>query len=218
MSNTNYPRSWKKFVERSRELKDNPAVSSLSSNNFSTLSQWSARFRFAKSFKGLDLGESYKTEDTPLGYAAIMRIFLVYSAFETYCNVLNCQAGDENQTKVISLQDNVLKGIALSEIRKADPDNKLFIFLASHLNENNTKIMKKFISEKTSDINVSFLAKSIRHVFAHGVLTGNAGGLSAKKFEKISKLISHFLLECMDSDFESRVASGYFLVTQECSK
>ena len=215
MPDTHYPRSWKKFIERSRESRQNPTVNLLTSN-FPILSQWSARFRFAKSFKGLDLGEAYKTEDTPLGYASIMRIFLVYSAFETYCKALDCQAGDENQVKL--LQNHVLRKTTLLEIRKLDSDNKLFIFLASHLNENNTKIMKKFISEKTSDINVSFLAKSIRHVFAHGVLTGNAGGLSAKKFEKISKLISHFLLECMDSDFESRVASGYFLVTQECSK
>ena len=45
-------------------------------------------------------------------------------------------------------------------------------------------------------------------------VTGNAGGLSAKRFEKISKLISEFLLECMDSNFERRVASDYFITTQ----
>ena len=74
--------------------------------------------------------------------------------------------------------------------------------------------MNNFIKGEVSGINISFLAKSIRHVFAHGVLTGNAGGLSAKRFEKISKLISEFLLECMDSNFERRVASDYFITTQ----
>jgi hypothetical protein len=215
MPDTHYPRSWKKFIERSRELKHHPAVNP-SSSNFSTLSQWSARFRFAKSFKGLDLGEAYKTEDTPRSYASITRIFLVYSAFETYCNALNIRCGDEAQVRF--LQDNLLRETTLSEIRKADPDNKLFIFLASHLNRNNTQIMNNLIKGEVSNINISFLAKSIRHIFAHGVLTGNAGGLSAKRLEKIAKLISNFLLECMDKDFESRVASDYFLITQERSK
>ena len=215
MPNTNYPRSWKKFIKRSRDPKDNPAVKSISSKNCPILSQWSARFRFAKSFKGLDLGESYQTKDTPLGYASIIRVFLVYSAFETYCKALNRQCGNEDQVK--SLQDNSLREATLSEIRKLDPDNKLFKFLASHLNLNNTQIMNNFINGEVASINISFLAKSIRHVFAHGVLTGNAGGLSAKRFEKISKLISEFLLECMDSDFESRVKSNHFINTQEPS-
>jgi hypothetical protein len=213
MTNTNYPRSWKKFIERSRDLKDSSQVIFLSSEQFSILSKWSARFRFAKSFEGLDLGEAYQTEDTPLSYASIMRIFLVYSSFETYCKALKCQCGDEDQVK--SLQDNVFRETTLSEIKKLDPDNKLFKFLAKHLNSNNTRIMNGFIGGEVSNINISFFAKSIRHVFAHGVLTGNAGGLSAKRFEKISKLISDFLLECMDSDFESRVASDYFLNIQE---
>jgi hypothetical protein len=215
MPDTHYPRSWKKFVERSRELGHHPAINP-SPSNFPILSQWSARFRFAKSFKGLDLGEAYKTEDTPLGYASIMRIFLVYSAFETYCKALNCQAGDEKQVRF--LQDNLAKEMTLLEIRKADPDNNLFLFLASHLNRCNTQIMNSFIEGGSSDINISFLAKSIRHVFAHGVLTGNAGGLSAKRFEKIAKLISDFLLECMDDDFERRVASDHFITTQGHSK
>jgi hypothetical protein len=211
MHDTHYPRSWKKFIDRSRELGHHPAVN-LQPSNFSILSQWSARFRFAKSFKGLDLGEAYKTEETPLSYASIMRIFLVYSAFETYCKMLNCQAGDENQVKF--LQDNALSETTLSEIRKSDPENKLFIFLASHLNSNNSRIMNDFINGEVSNINISFFAKSTRHVFAHGILTGNAGGLSAKRFEKISKLISEFLLECMDNDFEERVQSDYFLITK----
>ena len=212
MAGANYPRSWKIFVERRRELKNHPEVTPSSSKDFYILSQWSARFRFAKSFKGLDLGESYKTKDTPLSYASITRIFLVYSAFETYCKALGIQCGDESQVRF--LQDNSLRETTLLEIRQADPDNKLFIFLASHLNRNNTKIMNDLIEGKVSTINISFLAKSIRHVFAHGVLTGNAGGLSAKRLEKIAKLSSNFLLECMDNDFENRVASDYFLINQ----
>ena len=211
MPDTHYPRSWKKFIERSRESRQNPTVNLLTSN-FPILSQWSARFRFARSFKGLDLGEAYKTEDTPLGYVSIMRVFLVYSAFETYCKALNCQCGNEDQVRF--LQENSLGEKTLLEIRKLDSGNKLLTFLASHLNRNNSQIMNNFINGEVASINISFLAKSIRHVFAHGVLTGNAGGLSAKRFEKIAKLISDFLLACMDDDFERRVASDHFITTQ----
>jgi hypothetical protein len=102
MSDKNYPTAWPEFIAQSRLYKDNPTIDKFI-GDFDTLSRWAARFRLAKSFRGIDVGEAYGSIDTPLMYSAIVRIFLVYSSFETYCKVLEINAGHESQVK--SLQE-----------------------------------------------------------------------------------------------------------------
>jgi hypothetical protein len=72
----------------------------------------------------------------------------------------------------------------------------------------------KFKDNKNGhDINVSCLAKCIRHVFAHGILAANSTGLSPKRFDQISQIISDFLLNCMDQDFDQRVSQARSLIS-----
>jgi hypothetical protein len=205
MSEKNYPLAWNRFVEQSRDYKDDRTDVFI--GDFGTLSRWAARFRLAKSFKGIDVGDAYTGVDTPQMYSAIVRIFLVYSSFETYCKIFDICAGHESEVEFLHSsfleRQPEQKGI-ISEIRNLDKDNQLFQFLANHLSHKKTKgMMENFI--RGGDVNVSFLAKSMRHVFAHGVLTANSGGLSPKRFDGISQKISDFLLDCMDSDFDTRI-------------
>ncbi|MGB3536104.1 MAG: hypothetical protein WBA13_21630 [Microcoleaceae cyanobacterium] len=79
MSDKNYPKAWPRFCSKNRDS-DSILPEDLV-NNFGNISRWSARFRVAKSFKGLDLGDTYSGSDTPQLYSAITTIFLVYSAF-----------------------------------------------------------------------------------------------------------------------------------------
>lgn len=199
MSNSNYPKAWARFISNSRN-KDNKMPKEL--GNFAQLSRWSARFRLAKSFKALDLGDHYSGLDTPDLYSAITRIFLVYSAFETYCSIIGLNPKYESQVKV--LQDSQLQKDVIKSIRELDPKNLFSSFLYEHLSGSN---LKEMMSEFTSgqDVNISFLARCTRHIFAHGVLTANSPNLSAKRFNQISRLISDFLLACMEQDFENRV-------------
>lgn len=178
MSNSNYPKAWSRFISRNKEA-DNKLPENLSSN-FAQLSRWSARFRLAKSFKGLDLGDHYSGSDTPQLYSAITRIFLVYSAFETYCKTVGLNPSRECQVK--ELQDALSQQVVIQTIRQLDPNNAFPRFLEEHLCSTELKkMMCKFIDGE--DVNVSFLARCIRHVFAHGVLTANSFGLSAKSFD-----------------------------------
>lgn len=171
-------------------------------SNFAHISRWSARFRLAKSFKALDLGDHYSSSDTPDLYSAITRIFLVYSAFETYCRILGLNPKYESQVK--ELQDSQLQKDVIKSIRNLDPKNSFSGFLYEHLSgQDLKKMMSEFMSGQ--DVNISFLARSTRHIFAHGVLTANSPHLSAKRFDQVSLLISDFLLTSMDQDFENRV-------------
>ena len=199
LSHSNYPKAWGRFISSSRN-EDNVMPKELS--DFAQLSRWSARFRLAKSFEALDLGDHYFGSNTLGLYSAITRIFLVYSAFETYCRILGLNPRYESQVKV--LQDSQLQKDVIKSIRELDPKNSFSGFLCEHLSGSD---LKKMMSEFTSgqDVNISFLARCTRHIFAHGVLTANSPNLSAKRSDQVSQLISDFLLTSMDQDFENRV-------------
>jgi hypothetical protein len=167
-----------------------------------TCSRWSARFRLAKSFKALDLGDAYSGSDTPQLYSAITRIFLVYSAFETYCHIIGMNPSRESQVKL--LQDSQSQDQVIKTIRDLDPENALSKYLSQHLTgEHLRQMMCGFTAGQ--EVNVSCFARSIRHVFAHGILAANSTGLSPKRFNQVSQIISDFLLNCMDEDFDKRV-------------
>lgn len=170
--------------------------------NFGQLAKWSARFRLAKSFKALDLGNAYSGSDTPQLYSAITRIFLVYSAFEIYCHIIGLNPSNESQIKL--LQDSYSQQKIITIIRDLDPENALPTFLAQYLTGRHLKQMMCDFREGR-DVNVSCFAKCIRHVFAHGILTANSTGLSPQRFDRVSQIISDFLLNCMDEDFDKRV-------------
>lgn len=202
MSTRNYPKAWSRFTTKIH--KSDILVPKELVDNFGQLARWSARFRLAKSFRAIDLGDEYSGSDTPQLYTAITRIFLVYSAFEIYCDITCLNPNKESQVKAI--QDALSQQVTVKAIRDLDPENAVAIFLLQHLTGKKLKeVMCDFINNKEKEINVSFLAKCMRHVFAHGILTANAMGLSPKRFDQVSQTISDFLLSCMDKDFDERV-------------
>jgi hypothetical protein len=188
MSIDNYPMSWEKFANMSVK----------GDELFGKASKWSARFRLAKSFKSIDLGDDYSLETVKL-YSAITKIFLTYSAFEQYRKVYTIT--DE---EISQLQERCSQQEKVQKIRALDPNNAFCEFLGKYLTANRHKQkMQKIIAE--GNIDIIFFAMSARHVFAHGSFAAHSTRLSAKRFEEISQIISDFLLDCMDLDFTDRV-------------
>jgi hypothetical protein len=177
---SNYPNSWEQYCTLVRDSEVELPIEF--SDNLGGLSRWSARFRLAKSFRSLDLGDEYSGSETPRLYSSITRIFLVYSAFETYCKILKL---DLDQVK--KMQDNYSQKSIIQRIRDLDQEHKLPKFLMPHLNPGLKTKIQEFIDGE--EVSVSFLARCIRHIFAHGILAA----------------YSNFLLNCMDSDFDERV-------------
>ncbi len=199
MRNSSYPKAWARYVNQVRTAK--ATLPEVFFTNRKKLPRWSARFRLAKSFKAMDLGDEYAPSNTPRLYSSITRIFLVYSAFETYCGIFAQALGDE--AKVKQMQDQRSQHLTIQRVRELDPEYDLPKFLMPHLNPKLKRTMQGFMDGQA--VSVSFLAKCIRHIFAHGILAAHSSGLSARKFEQISQVIADFLLDCMDEDFDQRV-------------
>jgi hypothetical protein len=196
---SNYPHSWAQYCTLVRDSKGELPIEFI--DHLGDLSRWSARFRLARSFRSLDLGDEYSDSETPQLYSSITRIFLVYSAFEAYCGILGLRAGQELEVK--KMQDDCAQERIVQRIRDLDSGNQIAKFLMPHLNARLGSKIQDFIDGR--EVNVSFLAKCIRHIFAHGILAAHSSELSAKKFEEISQVISDFLLTCMDKDFDGHV-------------
>jgi hypothetical protein len=58
---------------------------------------------------------------------------------------------------------------------------------------------------KGEDLNSSYLASAIRHIFAHGKLTPHANTSKPRNVVKICNAISDFLLLLMDTEFSNKV-------------
>lgn len=195
-----HPTSWEQFTS---EYRSEESLSQTGfSGSFASLSRWCARYRLAKSFKALDLGDEYKSAETCDLYSAIVRVFLTYSAFESYIKAIGLNPSRESVVK--DLQDKQGQKIHISAIRKIDPEYDLFIFLAAHLDSKKLRDMLTDFTEG-AQANVSLIARCIRHVFAHGILSANSAGLSAEKFNELARVVCDFLLDVMDRDFTEKL-------------
>ena len=162
----------------------------------SEVNRFAARFRAASSFRGITL-EGYSAA-TATGYAALCRILFVYSAFEAYLEIVGATSAtigpDLEAHGAISL---------IKSLRMSDIDNRFYKFIHSRVNRLHQQELQNYFND--DPCNVAYLASAIRHIFAHGWLTPNAGGGEASSASEVCNAVSDFLLSFMDSQFSSRI-------------
>lgn len=200
------PRAWATFIQANRISQGN--YRNLV-GDYQHLAKWHARFRLAKSFQGLNLGNSY-ARDTAQIYSSFTRVFFTYTAFEVYCSAFGLKASHESQ--IDSLLDKLEQQKIISRIRQIDPKNKLIDYLLPYIQY--PELQQQLEGFKNGqEINLTCIAKSIRHIFAHGKIAAHSPRLSSNKINTICTLTSDFLLETMDNDFEKRVNEAVISLT-----
>lgn len=156
------------------------------------------RYRLAFRFQGVAI-DGFEPE-TVGGYGALVRLFIVWSVFERYCELTGEHApfgrilGRAGREK--------LEELSLTFIRH-DPDHKLFDFLVQQSLEKNRKDLDRFASGNARG--VVAVAAALRHIFAHGHLTAHPNGTNAADLQAICDAFSTFFLDLMRSDFLRRV-------------
>jgi len=161
----------------------------------------SARVKLAMSFKKLEI-EGY-AQGTADAYSSLFKIFLMYSAFEQFLKIYAANFYDIDQ------QFPSHQYIEISNaIRSKDNSGKFFEFLFKHLDRQQIKSRVSNFQSGVSS-NPAVLAAAIRHVFAHGKLTPNANKGNPKVTIAICTILSDFLLNFMDAEFEKSVNSFY---------
>lgn len=156
------------------------------------------RYRLAVRFQGVVI-DGFEPE-TVGGYGALVRLFVVWSVFERYCDL----TGERTPYgRILSRAGREkLEALALTFIRH-DPDHKLFDFLLAQSLERNLADLNRFATGNTRG--VVAVAAALRHIFAHGHLTAHPNGANAADLQAICESFSHFFLDLMRVDFLRRV-------------
>lgn len=158
------------------------------------------RFRLAVSFTGMNLDGF--TDETTAGYDALTRVFFTWSAFERYAHL----AGEHPPFIGLFAHHprKYIQGLA-AHCRAQDPEHRLCEFLVKQsILENHEIYLGKF--RDGHDFSVLTLAASIRHIFAHGMLTAHPNGLPAANLANIGRSLGNFLIHFVRSDFARRLA------------
>ena len=164
-----------------------------------TLTRANARYRLAKSFNGISL-EDY-SENSIEGYSALMRVFLVYSAYESYLKLIT---NESKKCKAGKAFLNTKKSRQISEkILELDKNKKFYKFVSSFSQKYVSEEIEKFYNKE--DHNIVCLLSSIRHIFVHGSLTPHSNKINPKTVQKICNLLSDFFLSQIAKDFSRRI-------------
>lgn len=166
---------------------------------FKDVVRFASRYRVANSFKGVDL-EGF-SEKTIHGYNALFKLFLSWSAFEQWLKLVGLTNSDFKTKKLFDLYGASSLCEAIKEYDKGDA---FYSFLLENVTKGkHREEIRKYLQGR--DMNGSYLASAIRHIFAHGLLTPHARKAQPHNVAKICDEISTFLLGIMDSEFTKSV-------------
>ena len=163
------------------------------------VNRFAARYRAASAFRGITL-EGYSAA-TAAGYGEFTRLLLTYSAFEVFLHI----AG-KTQATIGPELDAAGAVDVLDRLRAIDCDGKFYEFLYERVNAPHKRELENYVAN--DPCNLAYLASAIRHIFAHGWLTPNAGGGEAATAAQLSRELSQFLLFFMDQQFTAFVTRG----------
>lgn len=193
----NYPPRWDAidhFIHE-RWMRAESVAAEMGFQDIGSLRRFGARYRLARSFGGVNL-HGYG-DDTERGYSALMRVFLVWTAFEYLC-----KKGGRSARELIDPHDTETPS---RHIREVDPDYRFYRFIRDHVDGRHQKQLDRFVEAAPGQCHIKFLASAIRHVFAHGILTPSVGDGRPDAVLRICQVLSEFFLGVMADDFVGRV-------------
>lgn len=168
-------------------------------------SRFAARYRAAKAARvDFDAGISEKVSDA---YSAFTKLFLAFTAFEMFQKAF----GITQPTDIQALDKKHGGNAIVKKMRAIHASSpQFFNFIESMLD---SSAMKKNLAKLTSgqDVCAVYLAKSFRHIFAHGILTPSADGSDPKISKEIGEILYQYLMDIMDAEaavLAGRIVSG----------
>lgn len=160
------------------------------------VNRFKARYRAAHALTRVDLDGFHP--DTESGYTALTKAFLTYSAFEYFLQAIKVK-----QKRAGSLLARYPVADWVRDVRTADTGNLFYNFVILHVDARHKHHLGEYLGGR--DFNYTFLASSVRHTFAHGILTPSAGGCPAGQAAAICDVIASSLMQVMDHEFTERM-------------
>lgn len=164
--------------------------------NAADVNRFAARYRAAKCFQHIEFEEL--TATTAAGYSSLMKLLLVYSAFE---HLLRCIGLELKASHTLLTETE--RDRALVNLRGLQGQERLFDTLRQHLDPPYRRQVEAHLKEEAC--NVFYLAASIRHAFAHGLLTATPGNAPQQTVSTVCGFLCRALVRVMDREFLGRM-------------
>jgi hypothetical protein len=139
---------------------------------------------------------------TTIGYTALTRVSLHWSAFESLLKAVRVRDSD-----VPKLAARYTYADCLKVVRAHDPEGRFFTFVLAHLSGPGAERLREQLTGylRGGDCPSLPLAKSIRHIFFHGMLTPSAQDSRPQDVDAICTRLSRSLVTIKDREFSERV-------------
>lgn len=190
----NYPPGWARWsdlVKRRHRPKDLGLEC-----GFVDLNRFAHRYRLAKSFRGISL-EQY-TPSTTDGYSGLFSVFLVWSAFEQYLKIAKWRQSD-----CMSHFSCYEVAEPIAAVRAQDPQYRFYSMIAGKSHTDVRRQLELFMAG--DGCNFTYLASSVRHIFAHGFLTPGANKSRPAAVAEICRLVAAMHFRVLECEFACRV-------------
>ena len=160
------------------------------------VNRFAARYRAARCFR--DVTFEGLSSGTASGYSALCQLLLTFSAFEYFLKSIGITLPKSQQLLSDPERDRILK-----HVRTLNGHREVFAFVRTHVNQNHQAELGRFL--RAQGCNPVYLASSIRHLFAHGLLTPNAADVPPSAIASVSRYLCRVLLHIMDREFSRRI-------------
>ncbi len=189
------------FVECFEKLDSGFSLQEMGFTSDTTLGQirrFCYRWRFANSFKGLELKDYH--ESTIMGYTALTKVFFTFSVLERFVKFI----GQEWHSCASLIPQKDID--TLNQLfHPTDYNDGLTHFLSERVNY---RLNQRLINLKGgTKSEIMALGAAIRHIFAHGHLTAHPGGVDSELMCIMNLKLSKVMLDLMNREFSKKVNS-----------
>lgn len=159
------------------------------------INRLNARFRVANA----EIDIKGYTEPTKTGYVALLKIVLVWGAYELFRDIFSLK--EKNVSDLIA--ESAARDIQ-DKIRKLDRHDSFYQAVAKEVKTKHQKEINNFLNKDRC--NTVSLAEAIRHTFVHGKITPNTNS-SPETITEICQMLSNTLLQIIDKKFSEFVSN-----------
>ena len=195
-----YPSEWKAYCQwlRNGERSLPERVSQ------SELNRFSARYRLASTFEGIETGDY--SDETKNAYGAVLKAFLAYSALEQLHKAVKPA---DNGQHLIERWGTMATEPA-SELRECETilvflENRILEEMENNNNRGRTLLGRLQDFRLGNSDNCLSVATALRNAVAHGFMSVHPKGTSPRTADRFCSRIAMLLTEIADREFSSLV-------------
>ncbi|MEL7141679.1 MAG: hypothetical protein AAFY33_01645 [Cyanobacteria bacterium J06643_4] len=193
-----YPQEWKNFWDWQKENEAYNLDALPHGVTQGSISVFGSKYHLATSFEGI-LAREYKMDETVDAYSAVLKVFLAFSALESFCRSTCPEL--RRQYEIESWAFEKFPSVVSGPAQTLRESERIVSFLTKNVGKELKKRLNSFSAGNTD--NCMHVAAAIRHAVAHGFISIRPYGTSAIASVDFCEDLSAMLIGVADEAFSA---------------